>query len=83
MNIPDIEHLRQLIETTLSDLGLAGTNWSCVTALTQGRHHPEVSRNGILVVWLPDRHSLEFYADNGGLLRCVSLPQEADRGKAA
>jgi hypothetical protein len=83
MNIPDPNHLRQLIEATLADLGLAGTNWSCVTSPLQGRHRPEMARNGILVVWFPERNSLEFYGEDGCVLRTASVAPDSSRERAA
>ena len=38
----------------------------------------------IVVVWLSGRNVVEFYGDNGSLLKAVSLrQQEAAQGKAA
>ena len=83
--INDIEHLRHLIETTLLELGLSDAQWSCVKATLFGQEpDAEVPHDGILAVWLTDRNILEFYGENGNLLRTVSLSQEdVGCGKAA
>jgi hypothetical protein len=80
MKIPDIEHLRRLIESTLTELGMPDADWSCV----KDTSYAEMPRNGVLVVWLSGRNVVEFYGDNGSLLKTVSFrQQEAEQGKAA
>jgi hypothetical protein len=83
MNVLNIERLPQLIENTLTELGMPGANWSCVKSLGSGRHPVLVPQDGVLVVWLTDREVAEFYGEGGVLLRSVDLRQGADRGKAA
>lgn len=81
MSISEIEHLRQRIESTLAELGMSDSLWSCIKA-TSLDHTPE-SDKGVLVVWLTDRSVLEFYDENGGLLKMVGLDQEDAGSKAA
>ena len=86
MNIQDIEHLRQLIENTLSELGMPNANWSCVKAESfgQDRHDPQLPPSEVLAVWLSDRNEVEFHAEDGSLLKTISLGQEAaEWGEAA
>ena len=86
MDIQDIEQLRQLIENTLTELGMPDANWSCVKAesLGQDRRDPKLPFSEVLVVWLTDRNEIEFHAENRSLLKTVGLGQEAaEWGKAA
>jgi hypothetical protein len=81
----DIDHLRRLIEKTLLELGMPDAHWSCVktTSLDQ-TPHAKAARDGVLAVWLADRNILEFRAENGELLKTVSLGKEkAECGRAA
>ena len=81
MSISDIEHLRQRIESILAELGRSDALWSCVKA-TSLDHNSE-AHEGILVVWLTDRNVIEFYDENGILLKTVSLDQEDTGSRAA
>jgi hypothetical protein len=79
MSTPDIEHLRQLIENTLSELGIPGADWSCVRAksLEQGRFDSRLPQSEVLAVWLADRNELQFHSENGSLLKTVNIGQQA------
>ena len=81
----DIEHLRRLIEKTLLELGIPDAHWSCVKATSFGQEpDAEVTRDGILVVWLTERNAIEFRGENRDLLKTVSLRQEnLECGRAA
>jgi hypothetical protein len=81
MNTPEIEDLRQLIESTLAELEMSDALWSCIKA-TSLDHTPE-SDKGVLVVWLTDRNVLAFHDENGSLLKTVSLDEEDASSKAA
>jgi hypothetical protein len=82
MSTSDLQHLRRRIENTLAELGMPDALWSCVKA-TSFERKLEEPHAGILVVWLTDRDALEFFDENGGLLRTVSLDQEDACGRAA
>jgi len=72
----DIEHLRHLIEKTLVELRLPDAQWSCVKANSLSQAPDAATpHNGVLAVWLTDRNILEFYGENGNLLKAVSLGQ--------
>ena len=72
-----IEHLRHLIETTLSELGIPDAQWSCIKATSLGQEaDADVSHDGILAVWLTDRNVIEFRGEDGDLLKTVSLSQD-------
>jgi hypothetical protein len=75
MRTPDIDHLRQLIEDTLSELGIPNADWSCVRgpSVEQGRCGARVPRSEVLAIWLADCNQLEFRGENGSLLKTVSL----------
>ena len=81
----DIELLRRQIERTLLELGIPDAPWSCVKATSfQQEPDAEVTRDGILAVWLTDRNVLAFHGENGELLKTVSLRQEdVECGRAA
>ena len=81
MSISEIEHLRQRIGSTLAELGMSDSLWSCIKA-TSLDHTPE-SDKGVLVVWLTDRNVLAFHDENGSLLKTVSLDEEDASSKAA
>jgi hypothetical protein len=73
----DIEDLRDLIEKTLSDLGIPDAHWSCVKATSFGQApHTRVPHNGILAVWLTNRNAIEFRGEHGELLTTVTLSQQ-------
>ena len=82
MNISDIEHLRQRIESVLAEIGMPNALWSCVKA-TSLDHNSEAHKGGILVVCLTDRNVIEFHDENGGLLKTVSVDQEDAGSRAA
>jgi hypothetical protein len=80
MKIPDIEHLRRLIESTLAELGMPDAYWSCVKDTSSIETH----RTGVLVVWLSGQAVVEFYSEDGSLLKTVSVRKEkTEREKAA
>jgi hypothetical protein len=86
MNTPHPEHLRQLIENTLSELGMPDADWSCVKANPSGQGCRDTRRtpSEILAVWLADRNEIEFRGTNGSLLTTVCLgPENAELVGAA
>jgi hypothetical protein len=83
---PDFDHLRQLIEATLSELGTPDANWSCikVESLGQGGHGFKLPPTQVRAVWCADRNEIELLSENGNLLKTVNVgPKAAGRGKAA
>jgi hypothetical protein len=77
MSISYLEHLRQLIEQTLLELGMSDALWTCIKTTFQERQINETpAPEGILVVWLTDRNALEFHAENGVLLKTVRLDRK-------
>jgi hypothetical protein len=75
MSTVDVDHLRQVIENTLSDLGMPNAHWSCVTEVPgeEGRDNPQWPRRGVLAVLLHDRSAIEFRGETGDLLATVGL----------
>lgn len=86
MSIPDYQHLRRLIDSNLSELGIPDANWSCVKAesLCEAQN-ASLPHSDVLAVWRADQNLIELYnAENGDLLKTISLGQEeADRTMAA
>jgi hypothetical protein len=77
MSSTSIEHLRQLIEDTLCELGLPDADWSCVKAKDgQSRLGTRTPPSQILAVWLTDQNVLQFHGENGHLLTTVGLEKE-------
>lgn len=83
---PDFDHLRQLIDAALSELGMPDANWSCikVESLGQDEHGSKLPPTQILAVWYADRNEIALHSENGNLLKTISVgPKAAGRGKAA
>ncbi len=78
MTSPDVERLRQLIENTLSELGLPDADWSCIKAKADGNSRPgrELPPSEILAVWLTDQNVIQLRGENGSLLKTIGLEQE-------
>jgi hypothetical protein len=86
MSTPDFKHLRQLIETSLSDLGMSDANWSCIKVelLNQSRHRPQLPPSQVVAVWYSDRNEIELRSENGSLLKTIGIGQQAtESGKGA
>ena len=84
MNTPDYQHLRQLIDSSLFELGIPDANWSCVKAESLGEaRNASLPQSDVLAVWLADQEVIELYSENGDLLTTIRLGQEAERILAA
>lgn len=80
----DIRHFQQLIERTLAQLDVPDANWAFVKAMSFDQPaRPDAAHDGILVVWRADQRVMDFYDENGGLLKTVRLDQEKHSTKAA
>lgn len=77
MSVPDVEHLRQLIENKLAELGMPGANWCCIPARAdaEGPRDSRPPRGGVLAVWRAERNAIEFHDENGSLLATVPYEQ--------
>lgn len=77
MCTPDYQHLRRLIDSNLSELGIPDATWSCVKAesLTKARD-ASLPRSDVLAVWRADQNLIELYNENGDLLKTIGIAQE-------
>ncbi|MHB1037118.1 MAG: hypothetical protein ACYC35_20760 [Pirellulales bacterium] len=83
-----IEAIRQVVVSTLSELGMPEADWSLVneTILLRDRHLAgrRFEWQGVRVVWLAEQGIVKFYGETGELLKSVVLDQSrSDRGQAA
>ena len=78
MSAPDYEQIRQLIDSSLSALGIPNATWSCVKAESYSKaRNPSLPPSDVLAVWLADQNVIELYNENGKLLKTIGIEQEA------
>jgi hypothetical protein len=82
MSVSRLEQLRERIESVLDELGMSDAPWACVQAVSFERK-AEAPHQAVLVVWLTDQNVLEFYDENCGLFKTVSLDNEDVSVRAA
>jgi hypothetical protein len=85
MSTPDYQHLRRLIDSHLSRLGIPDADWSCVKAesLYEARN-AALPRSDVLAVWRVSQELIELYSENGDLLKIINLgPEETEQIAAA
>ena len=86
MSIPDIDNLRELIENTLSSLGMPDAEWSCMDERTfcRSRRGGKLPPWEVLALWLEDRNEIEFLGKDEKLLTTVRLdPEDVELIEAA
>jgi hypothetical protein len=76
MNTAEIQQLRQVIQRTLSELGMSDRDWCCVAARNPRRDQTGLPPAGVLAVWSRDENVLEFYAEDGRQLTTVHLARQ-------
>ena len=82
-----IDHIRQCVLTTLSDLGIPDADWSLVIGRRLPRDRACAVRSypvkGIRAVWMADENLIEFYAEDGRLLKNVEVGKELPENQKA
>lgn len=80
MNGTEIEQLRDVIESTLDDCGMADVPWYCTAEPSAPRQRPSMDRRlegpAVRVLWKRREGVLEFCDERGGLFRTVHLENE-------
>jgi hypothetical protein len=73
----EMEHLRDLIESTLSEAGMSDVPWYCTAEPSSLRQRPPTDRRSggrtIRVVWKRREDILDFFDENGNLFQTVPV----------
>ena len=81
----DNASIRQAVIDVASELGVSDAAISRTIILTRDRNYAgqRFLFDGIQAVWLMDENVIRFYADDGALLKTVTVGQEPSARKAA
>jgi len=82
-----IDHIRQCVLATLSDLGIPDADWTLVKGRRLPRDRAYAVRSypvkGIRAVWMADENLIEFYTEDGRLLKKVEVGKKLPENQKA